>query len=195
MSYNFGVKDLKNVAYRANNLGLFSIKGDNSITADALSTISQQFPLLEKIEFGVSVYGLCVCNDFDRSVRVLANGCPKLKYFVFRFTQKQNVTDIGVAHLFRSCRNLKYFELYAFSEITDNFLFELSVHCPFLKHLSLAHSEFITAKGIISILACCRRLRKLKLVWCTNIQDIDNDANHIIGHVKYAFTLIRTRYD
>jgi hypothetical protein len=54
------------------------------------------------------VYGLCVCNDFDRSVRVLANGCPKLKYFVFRFTQKQNVTDIGVAHLFRSCRNLKY---------------------------------------------------------------------------------------
>jgi hypothetical protein len=44
MSYNFGVKDLKNVAYRANNLGLFSIKGDNSITADALSTISQQFP-------------------------------------------------------------------------------------------------------------------------------------------------------
>jgi O-phosphoseryl-tRNA(Cys) synthetase len=38
------------------------------------------------------VYGLCVCNDFDRSVRVLANGCPKLKYFVFRFTQKQNVT-------------------------------------------------------------------------------------------------------
>jgi hypothetical protein len=79
------------------------------------------------------------------------------------FKKGQYVTDIGVAHLFRSCRNLKYFELYAFSEITDNFLFELSVHCPFLKHLSLAHSEFITAKGIISILACCRRLRKLKL--------------------------------
>lgn len=52
--------------------------------ADNLLKISQQFPLLEKVELALGVR-----NDFDRSVRILANGCPKLKYFAFKFTQKE----------------------------------------------------------------------------------------------------------
>ena len=178
-SYNFDVTGLKNLAFRANNLTVLYIMGGSSIAADALFTISQQFSLLEKITFGRLYFGHNVCIDFDRSVRDLANGCPKLKYVALRFTQKETITDIGVTHLFRSCPNLTYFDLNAQTEMTDNALFELSEHCPFLEHLFLSHCKFITAKRIIAILACCSRLRKLELAMCTNIQDIDSNANEL----------------
>ena len=180
LSENFDVKGLKNLAYRANNLKLLSIDKNTSITANDLLTISQQFPLLERIQFGLFVRFGCGGSDFDSCVRVLANGCPKLKYFAFKFFHKGMITDIGVTHLFGSCQNLKYFHLNASSEITDNSLFELSEHCPFLEHLSLSHCKFITAKGIISILACCSRLRKLTLEWCTNVEDIDSGSNELM---------------
>jgi len=102
----------------------------------------------------------------DESLTHLARYCPRLRNVniqccVVRIAvilscdshksravfQKQEVTDVGVARLARSCPDLRYLCLSGCGHLSDATLSSLSQHCPQLATLEVARCSLFTDLG------------------------------------------------
>lgn len=96
----------------------------------------------------------------DRSLASLAKKCRKLESFVIDYCDKDGgITDFGVCTIAQLCRNLKCLNI-SNGVITDVSLIVIASHLPYLEDLSLEFSE-ITDVGVYALMNKCEKLSRL----------------------------------
>ena len=96
----------------------------------------------------------------DRSLASLAKRCRKLESFVIDYCDKDGgITDFGVCTIAQLCRNLKCLNI-SNGVITDVSLIVIADNLPCLEDLSLEFSE-ITDVGVYALMNRCEKLSRL----------------------------------
>lgn len=90
-----------------------------------------------------------------------------MNFLLFR---SAGVTDSGILAIARGCPGLEMINIAYCKEITDNSLISLS-KCPKLNTLESRGCPLVTSLGLAAIAVGCKRLMKLDIKKCHNIDD------------------------
>ena len=124
----------------------------------------------------------------DKSLTILAKRCRKLESLVIDYCDKDGgITDFGVCTIAQLCRNLKTLNI-SNGVITDASLVVIADHLPWIEELSLEFSE-ITDLGVHALMNRCNKLTKL-VVHNSDSLDIgitDNTACVIANYASDHF--------
>jgi Leucine Rich repeat len=104
------------------------------------------------------------CADItDEGLRAVADGCPDLR--VFNLFDCSKVTDVGLSAL-EVCYDLERIELAYRDDVTDEAIEVIAEGCNKLKHISLQNLSKVVGPGIEAIGLNCPLLETLIVVAC-----------------------------
>ncbi|XP_020269843.1 EIN3-binding F-box protein 1-like [Asparagus officinalis] len=188
-----GDECLQNIGRYCPNLQSVSIKdcplvGDEGIAGMMCSTSSSLAKLrLEKLNVGdfalacIGHYGRSIMelhltglqNVAERGFWCLGNAKGLLKLRSIVTTSCRGVTDRGLEAVAKGCPNLNQLSIHKCCFISDNGLKRFIEASRELEKLQLEECHRITLVGVLAVLVKCNaKLRKLALVRCLGIRDI-----------------------
>ena len=113
----------------------FHCRGCVLIGDESLTHLARYCPRLRNVNIQCCVVRIAVILPYDSH---------KPSRGIFK---KQEVTDVGVARLARSCPDLRYLCLSGCGHLSDATLSSLSQHCPQLATLEVARCSLFTDLG------------------------------------------------
>ncbi|XP_010558390.1 PREDICTED: F-box/LRR-repeat protein 3-like isoform X2 [Tarenaya hassleriana] len=134
---------------------------DNEIDEEGLKSISGCLSLSSlKV-------GICL-NITDKGLSYVGTACSDLREL--DLYRSAGITDVGVSSIARGCSNLETINISYCKDITDKSLVSLS-KCSRLNTLECRGCPLVTSMGVAAVAVGCKRLAKLDVKKCQNIND------------------------
>ena len=107
----------------------------------------------------------------DRSLEAFFGGRSRKRLKSLDLSFCELLTDVGIRHVAKSCKNLDRFKLARNIDVTDESLLVLSRHCLLLTDIQFCDMPRMTSTGLAAFLQRCSRIENLNLSGCTNITE------------------------
>eukprot|EP00899_Mesostigma_viride_P025577 jgi/Mesvir1/6203/Mv00885-RA.2 len=132
----------------------------------AFAVIGRNCPMLTHVNAGF-------CRVSDRSMVLLASGCPRLQ--MFGAMHCMGVTDATVSALAVHCRDLRYLNLKLCEKVTDVSVTDVGRNLAELRSLNVWGNRGITDASLLVVAAGCKKLQHVNvwecgLVTCKSVQ-------------------------
>lgn len=134
---------------------------DNEIDDEGLKSISKCSKL------AILKLGICL-NITDEGLTHIGNHCSKL--LELDLYRSMEITDSGIHAIARGCSGLEMINVSYCIDITDRSLISLA-KCAKLSTLECRGCPLVTSLGIAAIAVGCKRLTKLDIKKCYNVND------------------------
>ena len=125
----------------------------------------------------------------DIGISALARSCPQLSNIDLHDCKQ--ITDIGMSALARSCSNLYSIKLSSCDQITDMGISEIAHRCSHLNDIDISFCDQVTDMGISALAHSCPTLSNINLTFSRNKTDegISAIANscHLLSDINISF--------
>lgn len=122
------------------------------------------------ISFSLEDISFSLCHQMtDKTLKVLGDYRPCLRKF--SLLQCKQISDAGVMYLASSCKSLTDISLDWCDNLSDASLEAIGRGCPELGSFCLTCSEKFTITGFTALLLGCKKLEKIELWQCPQVNE------------------------
>ncbi|XP_058761934.1 uncharacterized protein LOC131635335 [Vicia villosa] len=152
------------------------------------------YDILKDFDVNPQLKFLHLCSNIwikDETLILFASVFPNLQLLDLSSWDEDYISKEGICQVLSKCWKLKHLNLsfgdnmrglkinfvvqqlevlnLSFTSVDDETLYEISKSCCGLLHLSLDGCEYVTEKGVMSVIENCTQLKKIDLAFCDNV--------------------------